>query len=80
MWTTRGWHTLTGNVWCAKRYDSKRAAAVAAALEFAAFAGRIRRLVTGSYDGYVGQIRRVCRADTTGMSGRYDGYDGQILL
>ena len=73
MWTTRGWHTLTGNVWCAKRYDSKRAAAVAAALEFAAFAGRIRRLVTGGYGGYVGQIRRL-------VTGSYGGYVGQILL
>ena len=66
MWTTRGWHTLTGNVWCAKRYDSKRAAAVAAALEFAAFAGQIRRLVPGGYGG-------LCRADTVAMSGRYGG-------
>ena len=64
MWTTRGWHTLTGNVWCAKRYDSKRAAAVAAALEFAACDGQIRRLLPGGYGGF-------CRAVTTAMSGRY---------
>ena len=51
MWTTRGWHTLTGNVWCAKGYDSKRAAAVAAALEFAACDGQIRRLLPGGYGG-----------------------------
>ena len=41
MWTTRGWHTPTGNVWCAKRDDSKRAAAVAAALELAAYVRQI---------------------------------------